>query len=254
MGTCAVPQVLGPAARYSCTFPVVFTGNAGDTKTVPVTATATDTIGRLVTSKDTFVLSLTDIVPTVTMTKVADPTTMAAPGGTFAYRVTVSNASMEQVTVVGLADDVYGDLNGSGTCMVGTATAANGGTYSCSFLGDFTGKAGDSQTDTATTRAVDDEANSVSASASATVLLLPAPPGPVSPPSAPVEVAAPGPDVIAPGARSPLSRTGADLSRDALLATVAVLVGLSLLLASSRSSRRFPPRPSLPVEKRRPPP
>jgi len=93
----------------------VFTGNAHDTRTIPVTATVVDADGRQLVSTDSFVLALTDVVPTLTVTKTADPTTRSSPGGGFTYRVTVTNTSNESVTIIGLVDDVHGDLNAHGT-------------------------------------------------------------------------------------------------------------------------------------------
>jgi len=65
VGTCSVPQPLAVGGTYSCTFPIVFTGKAGDTKTVPVTATAVDASGRQATAQDTFVITITSVVTPV---------------------------------------------------------------------------------------------------------------------------------------------------------------------------------------------
>ena len=45
----------------------------------------------------------------------------------------VTNTSFEPVTITSLIDNVYGSLNGQGTCAIGAVLAANGGTYSCSL-------------------------------------------------------------------------------------------------------------------------
>ncbi|MEZ4597174.1 MAG: hypothetical protein R3C32_10350 [Chloroflexota bacterium] len=81
---------------------------------------------------------------------------MAEPGGDFAFSVTVTNDSLEPVTLTVLDDDIYGSLDGEGDCALPQTTA--GGSYACSFTGSFLGNAGDSQTDVVTATAEDDEA------------------------------------------------------------------------------------------------
>jgi hypothetical protein len=115
--------------------------------------------------------------PTITVTKTASPTSRPAPGGSFDFTVTVTNTSTGPVTLTSLTDNIYGDLNGQGNCATGAAIAA-GGSYTCTFPGQFTGKAGDSQTDTVTAVAADAGGQTATASGSATVTLTKAaPPG-----------------------------------------------------------------------------
>src|SRR5207247_2350508 len=64
--------------------------------------------------------------------------------------------------------DVYGNLNGKGTCATG-GTINPGDTYACSFTGAVSGNAGASQTDTVTAQAKDDENTPASDTGSATV-------------------------------------------------------------------------------------
>jgi hypothetical protein len=253
VGTCSVPQVLAPGASYACTFPIVFTGNAGETKTIPVTATVTDANGHQVSATTTFVLSLTNRVPTLTVAKTAEPSTMVAPGGVFTYRVKVTNTSDESVTITGLADDVYGDLDGAGNCRLGSALAATGGTYDCAFTGTFTGIAGERLSDTVTATVVDDDASTASAAGSATVALVaatPQPPVPTVPvptgptvatgpsiiPTAPVQAQV---QVLVPApVAGPLARTGADVRRQMAMAVLAVWAGMLLLAGAGRGRVR----------------
>ena len=52
------------------------------------------------------------------MTKTADPTYGAEPGGNVTFDVVVENSSgVDSVTITSLTDDVHGDLNGRGTCV-----------------------------------------------------------------------------------------------------------------------------------------
>jgi len=108
--------------------------------------------------------------PAITVTKTASPTSRPAPGGNFAFTVTVSNTSTEPLSLTSLTDNIYGNLNGDGTCATGGAIPA-GQSYGCTFTGQFLGKAGDSQTDTATAVATDSRSQTATASASATVTL-----------------------------------------------------------------------------------
>ena len=168
-----IGTTLAPGATSApCSFTAPFTGDAGDSLTDVVTATAVDDDGETATDTDDAVVTLTDVLPVIAVVKTADPLTRPEPGGDFTFNVVVTNNSTEPVTITALTDDVYGDLNGRGTCAVGATLAANGGTYSCSFVGPFTGNAGDSQTDTVTATAVDDDNNTATATDDAVVSIL----------------------------------------------------------------------------------
>ena len=43
-------------------------------------------------------MTVTDVKPTVTLTKAVDQTTLPEPGGTFNYTLTVTNTSLEPVS------------------------------------------------------------------------------------------------------------------------------------------------------------
>ncbi|MDQ4132887.1 MAG: Ig-like domain-containing protein [Actinomycetota bacterium] len=105
------------------------------------------------------------------VTKTARPVSMAAPGGTFTFDVTITNTSDGPITLTSLTDDPYGDLAGRGTCATDGTIAATTGTYSCSFTGEFRGAAGASQTDTVTARGTNSTGGEVTATAQATVRL-----------------------------------------------------------------------------------
>ncbi|MCA1683892.1 MAG: hypothetical protein LC708_02005, partial [Actinobacteria bacterium] len=160
----------------TCTFTGNFTGTGGQAQTDTVTATAVDDSGDTVSDTDDATVTLTPLAPTLRVEKTADPLTKPEPGGNFTFLVVVTNTTPRPLTLTALVDDVYGDLNGKGTCAVGATLEPNGGTYSCSFVGAFTGQAGDAQTDTVTATAVDNQGNQVSAQDTATVTLTPVPP------------------------------------------------------------------------------
>jgi hypothetical protein len=97
------------------------------------------------------------------------------PGGTVTFTVLVTNTGPEAVTLNSLVDDVYGDLNGKGTCSV-PRTIAVAASYACSFTAQVTGKAGHTETDTVTATATDDQGNTAQDSDSATVTVTGGPP------------------------------------------------------------------------------
>ncbi|MGZ9277055.1 MAG: VWA domain-containing protein [Candidatus Limnocylindrales bacterium] len=172
-GTCATGATLAAdGGTYTCSFPGTFTGNADDAETDTVTAVAVDDDGSQATARDDATVSLTDVLPTISVDKTADPTILDEPGGQVTFTVVVTNDSIESVTLDSLVDDVHGDLDGRGSCDTGGSIAANGGTYTCSFTADVTGNAGDSETDTITAVASDDDGNSDDDSDSATVTIL----------------------------------------------------------------------------------
>lgn len=113
------------------------------------------------------------IPPIITVTKSASPTSRPVPGGSFTFNVSVHNDSSGAVTLTSLVDDVYGDLDGEGTCATGGAIAA-GATYACSFSRTFTGAAGAHQTDTVTATVTDGQQHTASAHDDATITLVPA--------------------------------------------------------------------------------
>jgi hypothetical protein len=170
-GTVLAPGASAPA----CTFPGDFTGNAGATQTDIVTVVVTDSEGTTATDDDDATVLILDLPPTINVVKDATPLSRPAPGGSFTFNVVVTNTSAEPVTITSLSDDVYGSLAGRGTCAIGATLAANGGTYSCSFAGDFTGAAGAAQTDVVTVTAVDDDGTTVTDFDDATVTISGAP-------------------------------------------------------------------------------
>jgi len=229
-GTCAIGAVLARNASYTCTFSGNFFGNAGAAQTDTITVTARDNAGTTVTSQSRATVSLTDAPPTITLTKSPDPVSRPEPGGSFRFTVTVVNTSFEPVTINSLVDDIYGDVNGRGSCAIGVRLAANGGSYSCAFDGEFRGVSGASQTDTVTVRAVDDDNTSVTAVAKATVTLTPTGTPPVTPPPTTPPPITPTPPPLAP----PLARTGSDLSGPARVAGLLLMVGMTLVAATRR--------------------
>ncbi|MCA1683875.1 MAG: hypothetical protein LC708_01915, partial [Actinobacteria bacterium] len=167
-GTCAPGvRLAANGGSYTCSFPGSFFGNARAIQTDTITATAVDEVGGAVTSPATATVTIADVVPSIRVLKGTDPASRPQPGGTFRFSLVVVNDSFEPVTVTALVDNVYGNLNGRGTCAAGAVLAANGGTYGCEFDGTFFGPAGATQTDVVTVAAADDDNTSVTATGSA---------------------------------------------------------------------------------------
>ena len=119
-GTCDVPQQLAPGASYDCSFSGAVSGNAGSSHTDVVTASGTDDdgnqrLGRATTRSST----ITNVPSSIAVTKSASPISIQEPGGTVTFSVSVKNTSaVDTVTITSLTDDVYGNLDGKGTCDV----------------------------------------------------------------------------------------------------------------------------------------
>jgi len=249
-GTCAIGARLPANGSYTCTFSGNFFGNAGATQTDVITVTARDDAGQTATSQSRATVRITDVVPTITVTKSPSPLSRPAPGGTFRFTVTVTNTSFEPVTITSLADDIYGNVDGRGSCAVGVRLVP-GASYSCAFDGEFQGVAGASQTDTVTVVAVDDDTTSVTATAKATVSITPVGTPPVTPPPATPPPAVPPtqqPPIVPravspPAAQQPLPRTGSDLSGPARLAGLLLLLGMMLVAATRNYGGDLRPAP-----------
>ncbi|MGI8808533.1 MAG: hypothetical protein ACR2KK_11945 [Acidimicrobiales bacterium] len=249
-GTCAIgARLAGNGGTYTCSFAGNFFGNAGAAQTDIITTTAVDDRGQTVTSLSNATVRITDIPPTITVLKSPDPVSRPEPGGTFRFTVTVTNTSFEPVTITSLVDDIYGDINGRGSCAVGVRLAP-GGSYSCAFDGEFSGRAGATQTDTVTVIAVDDDNTPVTAIAKATVTLTPAGTPPVIPPPPPPPP--PPPVTPPPPVRPPLVRTGSELGGAARLAGLLLLVGMTLVAATRRFGDDGPGLATVPAGPRGP--
>jgi hypothetical protein len=97
--------------------------------------------------------------PQPDLTLTANPVNRPAPGGDFTYTVALTNSGPAPFVITLLNDDIYGDLAalpGTNTCddLIGDALAA-GATVNCSYVGEFTGFPGASQTNVVTVVATD---------------------------------------------------------------------------------------------------
>ncbi len=169
-GSCILPQILAAGGAYSCTFQAQVNGNASDIEVDTVTAEAQDDDGNIAIGEDNASVVVTGVLPAIAVTKTATPSSVPEPGAAVTFTIQVINLSAETITVVLLEDDIYGDLDGQGTCEVGVQIPS-GETYECDFSAEFSGNSGDSETDTISVIAEDDETNEASDQASATVVV-----------------------------------------------------------------------------------
>ena len=112
-------------------------------------------------------------LPRVEVLKSADPRVVSAPGGTVTFTTRVINTSAtESLTLTRLIDDIYGDLNGQGSCSVPQVIPATG-IYSCSFPGDVASDSAALHRDTVSMEGTDDSGDPLADSDWAVVLIIP---------------------------------------------------------------------------------
>ena len=167
----------------TCTFVGVFTGDAGDSETDTVTVVGTDANNNTATDSDDATVTLVP-APDIEIVKTVTPLTRPEPGGNFTYNLVITNPGPIDIVITSLVDDVYGDLGNPAnplvqpsTCdeLIGDTLTAGGGSTTCTFVGVFTGDAGDSETDIVTVVGTDANDNTATDSDDATVTLVPAP-------------------------------------------------------------------------------
>ncbi|MBC8422456.1 MAG: S8 family serine peptidase, partial [Chloroflexi bacterium] len=140
-GSCLVPQTLGPGLSYTCVFSATVSDATGDSATDTVTASGTDANGTFVINSDSATVNITDLPPSILVTKTANPTTLTPPGGTVNFTVTVKNISVsETATITKTWDSKHGDLI-PGVCAA-SVTLGPGDTFTCNYQGTVSGATG----------------------------------------------------------------------------------------------------------------
>ena len=172
IGVTLAPGAMSPP----CTFTGAFTGKGGASQTDTVTVTGVDSHGVMVSATAHATVTLTTVLPSISVTKVATPLTLPEPGGNFTFTVQVTNNNtIDPITITALTDNIYGNLatRAGSTCgsLIGTTLAPGAMSPPCSFTGPFNGTAPASQTDTVTVTGMDANGNTATATAHATVTL-----------------------------------------------------------------------------------
>jgi hypothetical protein len=166
---CAVPQLLGPGATYSCSFQAGVSGNGGTTQVDVVTASGVDENANPISGSDDASVAIIDLMPAIQVVKTASPTQVLEPGGNVTYIFTVNNLSVaDVVTITSLTDSILGNLDGLGSCSVPQSIAV-GGSYLCSVTTFVGGSPGDVVVNVLTVAGSDEEGNPVGGSDSASV-------------------------------------------------------------------------------------
>jgi uncharacterized repeat protein (TIGR01451 family) len=158
--SCTLPFTLARGQSAVCTYSTTVSGVEGDVLPDTVTVTGEDDEGNQVTAVDT---ASVEIIGGVTppqpgdlrLQKTAVPNQVFEPGGNVTYRVLLDNVSETGLVVSSLIDDIYGDLNGRGTCQTPIVLAGENTLYMCSFTESVTGQPGDVITDVITATASD---------------------------------------------------------------------------------------------------
>jgi uncharacterized repeat protein (TIGR01451 family) len=131
---CQVGTVLAAGAGCSFTATANVAGTGGDSVTNVFTAVVSDDNNNTDDDTDDATVTITDALPDISVEKTADPTSVPIAGGNVTFTIAVTNDSVEPVTLTVLNDSVFGNLDGRGNCDVPQTIAANGGTYTCSFV------------------------------------------------------------------------------------------------------------------------
>ena len=150
---CVVPFTLAPGQSKTCNFESPVNGVAGDVVTDTITVSGRDDEGLGVQDFDSAQVEIIapDLPPPpgdLRLVKFASPSEVDEPGGTVQYDVLVANVSSTPVELQSLVDDLYGDLNGRGSCSLPQTLNATNPIYFCAFQERVSGRPGDTITDT----------------------------------------------------------------------------------------------------------
>jgi uncharacterized repeat protein (TIGR01451 family) len=166
-GNCVTPQTIVGLGSYSCTYTV----SLGNWTTTPfdntATATGSDDEGNQVSDSDSFRITFTDLLPQVALAKSANPNAISGLGDYVDYTFTISNTGPEAVTVTSLTDPLIA-LSPSCLALIGQ-TIGIGGSLQCVSNVYLVIGTGSTFVNTATVIVADNEANTATASATATI-------------------------------------------------------------------------------------
>jgi len=145
-GTCSVPQVIAPGGgSYQCIFSHLVSGDFPSVINDQIVASGTDDDSNPVSNSDQVFINITNSPSSMNVIKTANPTSIPEPGGNINFTVRVNNTSAADSITIGsndMIDDLYGNLNGQGTCSL-PKTIAPGSNYQCNFTKAVSGNAGD---------------------------------------------------------------------------------------------------------------
>jgi uncharacterized repeat protein (TIGR01451 family) len=130
LSNCAITSPLAPNEEFECSLPVMMAVPGAHANTA--TTSGEGPQAQPVADSDDANVMVTDMLPEISLTKTAVPSSVPETGGNVVFTFLVKNIGVEDVTLTSLSDTVFGDLNGQGDCVTG-AFIPVGGSYSCSI-------------------------------------------------------------------------------------------------------------------------
>jgi len=157
---CTLPVTLARGERITCVYATEIMGKKGEVFTDTVTVTGADDEGNVVTGVDSAQVTIIgDAEPAqpgdLRLVKAAIPNLVYEPGGDVTYGVLLDDVSETGLVITYLDDDIHGNLDGAGTCVLPIELAGDESLYTCSFSEAVTGQPGDKFTDIVTAQGVD---------------------------------------------------------------------------------------------------
>ncbi len=159
---CQVGTILAGLSQCSFDLTKTLSGNARTTHVNEFIASAEDDEGTPVSNNDDETITFTDVLPSISVNKVASTNEIPETGGNVTYTFTVTNNTIEPLIIMSLSDDVIGNHLGDIDCYEGMTLNGNA---SCTFDETYTiptGTAPATHTNTFTAIAYDDEGNPTS--------------------------------------------------------------------------------------------
>ena len=180
-GTCATGGTLAAGAAYRCEFSKTLSGDPDSFHRNTVTASLTDSVGRVIQDSDSavvaFIADTAPPVPDIRVIKTATPHSLEEPGGEITYVVEVWNDGETDLTLTELTDSQKsGSLDGVGNCSLPQSLPINGSrVYRCDYTHPIDGRAPDTFPNTVTATALTSDNTEVTDDSTATVTLLDTP-------------------------------------------------------------------------------
>ncbi len=175
-GNCAVPFGLAPGESRQCKFIADVSGAGGDVIGDTVTASGADDENQPVSASDSATVTIiggnVPAIGAVEISKVALPRSLREPGGNARYGILIVNPSPVTILLDSLVDDLYGDLDGQGSCKLPLTLTPASPSYYCQFPGLVSGTPGQVITDTVVVSGRDDNSFPVQAQAQASVRIV----------------------------------------------------------------------------------
>lgn len=168
IGNCQVPQVISASGSYTCNFIKSLSSDLMIPHTDTVTATGQDPEAHQTSATDDAMVTFTNVMPDISLTKTVNPNAVRSTGGYVDYNLRITNNSLETVTVYSFSDSSVALSTGC-LSLIGKEIPPKG-YLECTIPNYFlSGSAGTSFTNEATAIGRDNEGNFDSATATAIV-------------------------------------------------------------------------------------